>query len=364
MASNDSNVLKSALTEGSDVKEIYMFGVKVWPICDGGGCIPNPMSSYYVSWTPVTNVSGGYDSNGFKICGRNINAIDYYPSGCYENVPAFLFMEEETPGWVRTIETNAIMIQVDGLRFGFSGLQSVGFGGYYICDSAFYSCSALLHIDAPSCVYVGRSAFYRCSLLSRASMDSLYYIAGGAFEECGLINASFKNVRYIDYDRYNGGAGAFFHCESLRYVSLPKCEFVGTYAFEACHGLREAYLPEAKYLAGGTFRNCYSALSIVSLPKCEYLEGGNFHNCSYLTSIELPACTHIGNGTFNQCIRLQTLTLGYSSVCYASNSNILQSTPIGNLNGSIYVPSSLVSDYKTTSPWSYFSTIIFPIPEP
>ena len=62
------------------------------------------------------------------------------------------------------------------------------------------------------------------------------------------------------------------------------------------------------------------------------------------------------------CIRLNTLTLGASSVCNLYNSSVFYSTGIkSKSSGSIYVPASLVASYKAATNWAYFSNIIYAI---
>jgi len=68
-------------------------------------------------------------------------------------------------------------------------------------------------------------------------------------------------------------------------------------------------------------------------------------------------------GAFLECTSLREITLGSTSVCVISGSVVFMSTLITNRTGSIYVPFSLVNDYKTANDWSYFSDRIFPIPE-
>jgi len=60
---------------------------------------------------------------------------------------------------------------------------------------------------------------------------------------------------------------------------------------------------------------------------------------------------------------LLSLYILLSSVCVLAKSNAFNSTPIAGYTtntegvyGSIYVPASLLSDYKAANNWSYFSS--------
>ena len=119
---------------------------------------------------------------------------------------------------------------------------------------------------------------------------------------------------------------AFYLRYSLRSVSLPKCEFIGTNAFRSC-GLR-----------------------YVDLPECRYIGESAFYDCTGLT-ISIPKCQYIGSFAFGRCMSLNTLLLTESTVCYLFNSNAFTTTNIT----SIYVPKSLISVYKSATNWSYYS---------
>lgn len=116
----------------------------------------------------------------------------------------------------------------------------------------------------------------------------------------------------------------------------------------------------AKEIEEYAFQSCTS-LSWVSLPICESIRDCAFWNCSSLSQLSLPVCSHIGESAFYGCTSLNTITLGWSSVCLNTNSLVFNKTGITSSTGSIFVPSSLVSAYKSANGWRYFSSIIYPI---
>jgi len=144
-------------------------------------------------------------------------------------------------------------------------------------------------------------------------------------------------------------------------LDLPVCESVGVGAFEECTYIEEASLPMCSYLASSAFEYCLM-LSSVYLPVCGYIGFNAFSSGRYLRSIVLPSCSFIGSNAFYGCKRLSAITLRYSRVCTLEASNAFDETSIFSGSGSIYVPYSLVTSYKSASEWSYFSSYIYPEP--
>ena len=118
----------------------------------------------------------------------------------------------------------------------------------------------------------------------------------------------------------------------------------------------------ASFVASSAFSN-NKTIQTVNLPYATTVGNDAFKNCSSLSQVSLPMCSIIGAGAFQNCSSLSIITIGYSSVCSLFNSYVFNSTLITSGTGSIYVPASLVDAYKSEPNWSYFSTIIFPIPE-
>lgn len=80
-----------------------------------------------------------------------------------------------------------------------------------------------------------------------------------------------------------------------------------------------------------------------------------FEGCPSLKIIDLPQCTSInGQGAFANCTSLKALVLrNKQGVCMIENLlSSFTNTPIEKGNGFIYVPSSLLDAYRTSSSWS------------
>ena len=180
-----------------------------------------------------------------------------------------------------------------------------------IGNYAFYSCMRLTTVSSPFCTSIGSAAFMYCTALTTAN-----------FPKCTTI-----------------GNGAFSRCYTLTTVSFPVCTTIGNYAFYNC-----------------------TSLATASFPVCTTISSNAFANCNALATANFPECTSIGSYAFEFCFNLKSLYLTGSSICTLSASNAFTSTPIGGYStsagtyGSIYVPASLLTSYKTATNWTYFSS--------
>ena len=153
---------------------------------------------------------------------------------------------------------------------------------------------------------------------------------------------------------------AFQNCWQLSFAKFPKCELVENQAFGYCSELTSVSLPSLVTLAQGVFQGCYN-LSELSLPNCEIIQQQAFDGCLTIKSIYAPKLMSItGNSVFRSCKALESLYLLSSSVVDLANTNAFAQTPMSistllGYFGSIYVPSSLVSDYKVASRWSTYA---------
>ena len=79
-----------------------------------------------------------------------------------------------------------------------------------------------------------------------------------------------------------------------------------------------------------------------------------FQSCSELTTVDFPVATSIGNYAFYSCSSLKSLLLRGNKVCTLAK-NVFVSTPISSGTGYIYVPSSLIEQYKVATNWSTYA---------
>lgn len=237
----------------------------------------------------------------------------------------------------------------------------------YIGSHIFYN--GVLYLSEglylPECEYIGEYAFEYQRIVLFIDLPKCSYVGAGAFRGEPYVDPDMPYLRYhapsyinLPECKYIGG-GAFYYCRPVSSICAPKCEYIGGGAFGSCSHLTSINLPSCKTLDGGVFRSCTS-LSLVSLPVCEYVGSYAFENTA-LSQITLPVCSYIERVAFFDCSNLTEITLRSTSVCGLRHSNAFEYTPIGSFSGTIYVPYSLLSDYRVAPVWSYFASIIQPI---
>ena len=307
-------------------------------------------SYYYISYTP-------FSASGTMWIKSNSTATPVsYQISSYSGMLSFgnsypEYLSFERCNW-RRIETNIPMFNEN---LAFARCSTLQKAYLYNCTSlplrAFAYCSSLSQINLPMCRYIGESAFSYCSSLSQINLPMCSYIGEDAFAYCSsLSQVSLPMCSYIE-------TGAFVLCSSLSQINLPNCSYIASRAFKHCYSLSLIELPVCTYLGGDVFANCWS-LSQIELPVCGYIRKMTFYDCTSLSQISLPVCSYIESEAFRHCTSLSIITLGYSGVCSLDNLNVFSETPITSSTGSIYVPVSLVSAYKSAPNWSQYSAII------
>ena len=244
-------------------------------------------------------------------------------------------------------------------------------------SDAFYGCSGLTSVTIPNSVTsIGISAFSYCSGLTSITIpNSVTRIEGFTFEECsGLTSVTIPNsVTSI-------GKSAFNRCSGLTSVIIPNSvTSIGNDAFFYCSSLTSVTIPNSVTSIGEyTFQNC-SGLTSVTIPNSvTSIESHAFYGCSSLTSVTIPnSVTSIGEDTFADCWGLTSVTIPNSVTsignyafashsklknvyCYAEKFSSIGSEIFNNSNiesATLHVPSSAISYYQTTAPWSGFGTI-------
>ena len=150
------------------------------------------------------------------------------------------------------------------------------------------------------------------------------------------------------------GTSAFQNCQYITTVSMPNLTSCGTQAFYNCRRLETISLPK---LTGSVEQGFYDCRELISadLSALTGVASRCFQNCYKLTALDLPKVTSISNNGLESCRTLSALILRHTSVVTLSNVNAFNNTPMrgyNSTNGTIYVPSSLISSYKSASNWS------------
>ena len=115
------------------------------------------------------------------------------------------------------------------------------------------------------------------------------------------------------------------------------------------------YSPNIEDTESGIFSGCTN-LTSVKIPICSTIRTEAFRDCTSLSVVKLPACITIESQAFENCTGLTSLTIQTDSVC--NQESAFGGTPIESGTGSIYVPYSLLEDYKAASQWSSYASQI------
>ena len=119
--------------------------------------------------------------------------------------------------------------------------------------------------------------------------------------------------------------------------------------------IRSIKLPNVTNIGHDAFNSC-SSLASVSIPNATSIGDYAFMRCDSLTEVSFPNVTSIGAQAFSYCSNLTTIYVGIntSTLCTLSSNTFYDSNNIAN----IYVPSSLVNDYKSATNWSKYASKI------
>lgn len=178
-----------------------------------------------------------------------------------------------------------------------------------------------------------------------------------------LDNIIQRDIKTLNTKKLSKIGAAFVCCENLKAINMPLVSSVAAEAFYKCKNLVSVNLPAATNIRNYAFYSCRS-LSMINLPAATSVGYNTFACCLDLSMVNLPAATSIGNSAFAYCQNLTNIYIRNNSICSIASSTFY-STPIDktySVNGEygrIYVPFSLVDQYKSASYWSAYSDRIF-----
>ena len=229
---------------------------------------------------------------------------------------------------------------------------------------AFNGCTSLTNINASKVTSIGPYAFSDCVKLTSAEFPNITHIEEYTFKKCtNLTNIDVSQA--ADIGRY-----AFNACSNLASVIGPKVISIGEAAFAGCKSLVNVDFPQLASIGLMTFSGCSNLTSIVC-PKTTSMFHYAFSGCSKLISVNISNITSIEYRTFENCYSLINLFISQTDqVCKLGDTDafngcyhILGTTnstynPEGLKDGYIYVPASLLSQYKVATNWNTFATQI------
>ena len=181
---------------------------------------------------------------------------------------------------------------------------------------------------------------------------SVTSVGNSAFEDCiSLTSITIPNsVTSIDYY-------AFRNCSGLQSITIPNSvTIILDYAFSGCSSLTSIAIPNSVTSIGeGAFYKCLSLTSVTIPNSVTSIGREAFYGCSSLMSVTIPnSVKEISYLAFSECPKLENV------YCYAESfsdisDNIFKDSYIED--ATLHVPSSAISYYQTTAPWSKFGTI-------
>ena len=209
--------------------------------------------------------------------------------------------------------------------------------------SAFAYCYQLESVRlSDNLIDLGANAFLLCKKLKSIVIpDGVTEIKTSTFGECDNLSTAVlpKNLKRIEWN-------AFYSCKSLTKLEIPQSvEYIGSSAFSICESLKSISFPEGlQKLSNSVCMGC-SSMETVSIPSTiTYIDDTVFDLCTSLKQMYCYAASipEIGKDIFDKQYEI------FNSV------NLTYAT--------LYVPESSLEQYKQTSPWSRFGTIL-PLPD-
>lgn len=178
------------------------------------------------------------------------------------------------------------------------------------------------------------------------------YTADGAYDGLGRVVVNVES---------GGGGGASlteFLDGTMTSISDENATYVRNYLFADCWDLVSVDLPSVISIGECAFQGCQS-LSIVNIPSVMDIGYGAFAVCS-IESIDLPSVTFIEYDAFISCFLLNTVIIRTEDqVCELGGPPFEGCESLTN----IYVPDSLVQDYKAADAWLDYADLITPLSE-
>lgn len=217
------------------------------------------------------------------------------------------------------------------------------------------------------------------STLKIVNFPALTTINGdGKFSSGGYQHATIQSVNMPMLE--SAPSNTFYQQAYAKFTKFTHLKSVASDSFNNCNGLKGDEFPVLETIADNAFRYCYWLTNLV-MPNVKIFYSNSFRDCARIKSIwlglknwtnakvgthaaleraYLPNLNSIG-GQFQSSANLEMLIIGNqdsSSVCTSNTSNFLSGTKIANGNGYIYVPDSLINDYKSATNWSTYAAQI------
>ena len=166
-------------------------------------------------------------------------------------------------------------------------------------------------------------------------------------EQTELVDKIARKFFIVDEDAYLEG--------NLNFIYNSVVTSVRGQAFYSCDALTSVNLPNAISIGKHAFYSC-DALTSVDLPNATSIGQQAFDACNFLASVNLPSATSIGYDAFRSCASLTSVIIRTNTVCTLPDNEVFFNTPIASGTGYIYVPKSLIEQYKKGQYWRTYAS--------
>ena len=159
-----------------------------------------------------------------------------------------------------------------------------------------------------------------------------------------LLENQARVIHHMDESLFSS---AFYGCTALINIEIPLVTTIYEYAFQNSN-LKTVTFPKVRSLSQNVFYDNVN-LREANLPQLHSIDTGTFYNCARLIKIFISqtdkVCTLIHKNAFTKCYHI----LGTGHEIY---------NPRAIKDGYIYVPASLLSQYKVAQNWTTYASQI------
>ena len=342
-------------------KQLLLFIMILLPItasADSSGKCGENLQWNYVESTKTLTISGSGDmSSSYIDWGGILNSVEnlIIEEGV-TSIPyqGFYFMEN-----LKTLKLASSLTDIGGYAFdSCQKLVSIDIpnGMTSLSVGMFANCTALNEVSLPgSLLTINNTAFNNCSALTKVQLhDGTQVIDDYAFFQC----SSLQSIEFVNSIN-TIGACAFRKCSSLVEIVIPdNVTTLGQAAFTECSGVKSLQLGKGlKVIENSTFSRCTGLASVTVPDNVTTLKKYAFGKNPNLTiAIIGKGITDIDLNAFGECNAYRDAYLYAEKIPNVEYDSYALSFIHNHMT--LHVPSALINDYKSTSPWNMFKSIV------
>ena len=205
-----------------------------------------------------------------------------------------------------------------------SNIESIGANAFQYCSNF-----SIEDLNLPKLTELGAMAFYGVSIKKVSSLGSITKL----LSKTG-----------------NAGGGTFMRCTELESINWPSTlTEIGYSTCQSCSKLQSTIFPESLLTIGANAFQFCSSTSIMIAPKVTSIGANAFQSCQNLQYVYLGDQINIvGENAFTNCPNIVAI------VCNNTNIPNITSNTFAVGKYQIYVPDSMIEEYKSATNWSEF----------